>query len=117
MMETALTRKEAEWLIESLLAALNDLDGDPDLEDGGDAAVDDSGCDDPQEDDEDTHDREEVCEDEGGEHDGREPEDEGGDGAVEDDEPSLGWTTSGAMGGDSDREADAGDEPESENEA
>jgi len=34
-----------------------------------------------------------VSDVEGDEHDGREPEDEGGDGAIEDDEPSLGWTS------------------------
>jgi hypothetical protein len=39
-----------------------------------------------------------------GEHDGREPEDEGGDGAKEDDEPSLGWTLEGRVGGFDDRE-------------
>ena len=31
------------------------------------------------------------------EHDGAEPEDEGGDGANEDDEPSLGWTVDGCI--------------------
>jgi hypothetical protein len=37
---------------------------------------------------------------EGDEHDGREPDDnEGGDGAREDDEPSLGWTLNGQGGG------------------
>lgn len=111
MMETALTRKEAEWLIESLLASLDELDGDTDLEDvDEDEAVDDNGCDDPNQDDEDTYDREEDP------ADGPEEVNEDGDGNP-DDEPSLGWTTSGAMGGDSDRESDAGDEPESENEA
>jgi hypothetical protein len=38
------------------------------------------------------------------EHDGREPEDEGGDGAKEDDEPSLGWTLEGRAAGFDDRE-------------
>jgi hypothetical protein len=36
---------------------------------------------------------------EGDEHDGREPDDnEGGDGALEDDEPNLGWTLNGQGG-------------------
>lgn len=93
MMEAGtLTRKEAEWLIESLLAALNDLDGDTDLEDvDEDAAVDDAGCDDPHEDDEDTHDREHDP------ADGPEEENEHGDGDP-DAEPSLGWTNQMAQG-------------------
>jgi hypothetical protein len=136
-MDSALTRKEAEWLIESLLASLDELDSDPDLEDvDEDAAVDDTGCDDPHEDDEDTHDRENDP------ADGPEEVNEDGDGNPDDEpslcgihadsgysgtgfdaelddsdmEPSLGWTTGGTLGDTSDRESDAGDEPESENE-
>ena len=33
------------------------------------------------------------------EHDGGEPEDEGGEAVKEDDEPSLGWTIDGCMTG------------------
>lgn len=39
-----------------------------------------------------------------GEHDGREPDDEGGEAAHEDDEPSLGWTESGNLGNRNDLE-------------
>ncbi|NWE53568.1 hypothetical protein [Brevundimonas sp. P7753] len=76
-------RRKLERVIDKLIVALDTLDGDPDLEDGADdepslsAAVpraDWSGSQDawiqgPDDD------REDQCEDEGGEHDGREPED------------------------------------------
>lgn len=75
-------RQRLSGLIDRLICALDDLDGDPDLEDGGDdepslsAAVpvahwggSQDGWIQGVEDD-----REDACEDEGGEHDGREPE-------------------------------------------
>jgi hypothetical protein len=71
-----------------------------------------SGNQDDREGDPGCDDREDVCEDEGAEHDGREPDnDDGGEAEKEDNEPSLGWTCAasegnGAWGSDNDREAD-----------
>jgi hypothetical protein len=49
-----LTRQEIERWIDFLIGLLDEVDGDADLEDGDeDEAVDDDGCDDPREDDED----------------------------------------------------------------
>ena len=45
------------------------------------------------------------------EHDGAEPEDEGGDGAVEDDEPSLGWGLNGETGNQGGHDREEGAEP------
>lgn len=99
-------RKDAEKQVEYLIALIDELVGDTDAElepvesnyagfdclrEDMDEVEGDAGCDD----------REAVCEDEGAEHDGREPDEEG--------EPSLGWTVDGSTGGCADgvdREAD-----------
>ncbi len=114
----AWSRKDREALIDLLIDSLDETDGDPDREDGGDDEPSLAACEnhpdyyargsqlhwtqgnsDEREGDGCADDREDVCEDEGAEHDGCEPEVDG--------EPSLGWTIDGALGnGDGfDREA------------
>lgn len=77
-------RRRLILLIDRLITALDEIDGDPDLEEGGDdeptlsAAIPQTTWEGSQDawvqgpDD----DREEACEDEGAEHDGREPEED-----------------------------------------
>lgn len=77
-------RRRLTLLIDRLITALDEIDGDPDLEEGGDdeptlsAAIPQTTWEGSQDawvqgsDDE----REEACEDEGAEHDGREPEED-----------------------------------------
>jgi hypothetical protein len=114
----AWSRKDREALIELLIESLDAETGDPDLEDDGDGEPSLAACEnhpdyyargsqlhwtqgnsDEREGDDGADDREDVCEDEGAEHDGCEPDVDG--------EPSLGWTFDGALGnGDGfDREA------------
>jgi hypothetical protein len=109
------SRKKREALIEMLIEMSDAEAGDPDLEETGDEepvlasvlATDQtawaSGNHDDREGDGCADDREDVCEDEGAEHTGDEPDAEG--------EPSLGWTCAasegkGAFGSDNDYEAD-----------
>lgn len=94
-------RRRLTDLIDRLIAMLDDIDGEPDLEDGGEAepslAAPELGPRDSQSrwaagnDD----DAEEVCEDEGAEHDGREPEE---DNDTSDYEASLCGITFGVGG-------------------
>lgn len=104
----AWSRKDREALIDLLIDSLDETDGDADREDGGDDEPSLAACEnhpdyyargsqlhwtqgnsDEREGD-DGDDREDVCEDEGAEHDGCEPDEDG--------EPSLGWTVDGVLG-------------------
>lgn len=76
-------RRKLERVIDKLLVALDHIDGDPDLEDGGDEepslsftlALDQDRAIRSERTGLEWIDAEDACEDEGGEHDGREPED------------------------------------------
>lgn len=101
-------RKEAERQVEYLISLIDELDGDTDAEPEpvesnyeGNIGINRIDLDEAEGGAE-NHDLEAVCEDEGAEHDGTEPD--------EDREPSLGWTVDGVNGGVTeggpDREAD-----------
>lgn len=117
--ERPLSRKDASRLVEFLIDYLDTTEDDPDLEDTGDdepslgfqagdiflgrgcehgGSGDDREVEDEH--DEDTCDREAVCEDEGAEHDGSEPDVDG--------EPSLGWTVDGAIANSDGMDREAG---------
>jgi hypothetical protein len=109
MFSMARAPRICEALIEVLIEMSDAEAGDPDLEpilasvEATNQTKWASGNQDDREGDPGCDDREDVCEDEGAEHDGSEP--------TEDGEPSLGWTCAasegrGAWGSDNDREAD-----------
>lgn len=97
-------RRRLTDLIDRLIGMLDDIDGEPDLEDGGDVepslASPELGPRDSQgrwtagNDD----DLEEVCEDEGAEHDGREPEEDNDTSDYEASECGVGFGTGSSAG-------------------
>jgi hypothetical protein len=122
-------RKDARDEIDRLIRFLDDTDNHMELEPSGDEGED---SDAPEEDDHDEdsdpaepslgsmgfyeHSDQERWASGGtkdleDEHDGAEPDDYGGDGAIEDDEPSLGWTVDGLAG------SQSGDDRELQNHA